>query len=74
MKARAERLAEYLEDGLGWSVYEVVKQCKNGHTTYSETAKFCNECGGKLKNIGKRDKEVIEDLESAIVYALGKKP
>lgn len=70
-KSRAKRLGEFLE-GLGWFVFddEQTATCSNcGHTSFG--GKYCSECGHALKRTKKSNKEVLEQLEDAIKYALG---
>ena len=70
---RARRLAKYLEDHLGWIVYEVHKACPNGHTTWRDDS-FCGVCGKRLVNDKEAHKAIARDIEGAIAYALGEIP
>ena len=72
MTDRARRLAEYLEKELGWQVYDDVKKCNCGETSYGNRKFFCYSCGKKLPKMKPR-RETIEQLEEAIIFALKEK-
>ena len=73
MTKRAERLAKYLEDELGWGVYgQESRYCKNGHVSINRCEKYCTDCGGKLPAFNKKTDPAIAELEQAIKYALKK--
>ena len=69
MTDRAKRMIEYLEDRLGWTVYQNKKTCQEGHIVYG--GKFCNECGSKLKKT--KDTDSVKQVEQALKYALEEK-
>jgi hypothetical protein len=69
MTERAKKLGKYLEEELGWTIYENRHECSKGHINYG--GKFCSECGTKLKII--KDTFADDQLEWAIKHILGKK-
>uniref|UniRef100_A0A6M3JP81 Uncharacterized protein n=1 Tax=viral metagenome TaxID=1070528 RepID=A0A6M3JP81_9ZZZZ len=71
MSKRAERLGRFLEDDLGWYVFEVSYRCKKcGHRS-SFSDNYCAHCGGKMVADREEPKEIVDQLEEAIAYALG---
>lgn len=70
-KIQAKRLAEYMEDKMGWTVFNDERRCqKLGHgTSYN---KFCGECGAATVEEYDRD-VVLEDLMSALEHAFSRK-
>jgi ribosomal protein L32 len=65
MSARAKRLAKYLEEELGWTVYSDTTECPKCHRLVYGT-KFCPDCGTKQGRPTKARKEVEQELEEAI--------
>jgi transcription initiation factor IIE alpha subunit len=70
MRNRAERLAAYLETGLGWEVYNNESSCPKCLMTDFGGAAFCKRCGSKM--VIEKNDEVIKDLMRALDYADGK--
>ena len=66
MSKRAKKLAKYLENVLGWTIYDETMYCpKCGATDYELDDKFCSFCGTKLKK--ERKKQIVEeDIEDAL--------
>lgn len=71
---RAKRLEKYLSETLGWTTFEETKICPNCKNTFYDGSEFCSQCGAKLKNNNDGLKELLEELEDAIQYALEEKP
>ena len=69
MSARARRLAKYLDEVLGWTVYDDVKTCKCGNKEYGREKKFCSKCSAKLPAPSPQE-DTIEQLERALKFAL----
>ena len=72
MSERAMRLAKYLEEELGWTVYDEVKKCTCGNTEYFREKRYCSKCGKNLP-LARPRKDTIEQLERAIEFAIKKK-
>lgn len=73
-ESRAKRLGRYLEQECGWNVFEVYKTCSNCYERfYGEEDAYCSKCGKELDNDSTElNKQVIDQLESAIRYAIRK--
>ena len=72
MTKRAEKLGKYLEEKLGWTVYDTTYECKDcGYELFAVVRNYCPECGGSNIKRNSSKKEVNEQLEEAIKYALG---
>lgn len=74
MSARARRLAKYLEEKLGWEVYDNRRQCEVcGQLTFDRAVPlWCKWCGSKLPGAVYK-KETYVELEEALRYALNEK-
>ena len=69
---RAKRLEKYLNHQLSWETHSETSQCPNCNTFYyNSTYEFCSRCGTKLEEDENSRKEVFDELEAAIAYALG---
>lgn len=65
MSKRAERLARYLEDELGWTVYDPSTECKGcGRIVFGH--KYCPDCGTKQGRATKGRKEQLAEIEAAL--------
>ena len=67
---RAKRLAEYMEDELGWVVFNSYDSylCPSGCSPVS--GNYCRDCGVKLKSNNQYISETYAEIESALKYAL----
>lgn len=73
LKTAAKKLADWLENDLGWTVYNGTKRECNKKTcsyyTHDDDQKFCAYCGLPLKEPAQD--HVLEELEQALKFALG---
>ena len=67
---RAKRLADYLENQLGWETHGEGWQCKNCEQWDYMNSNFCRHCGHRLPKKPTRHEEVFAELEAAISHAL----
>lgn len=70
---RAKRLEGYLNNKLGWETKSVVYHCKApgcGFRAFYQQA-YCSDCGAKMPKKPARDTEVFEQLEAALLFAVG---
>jgi predicted amidophosphoribosyltransferase len=72
-KKNGKRLAQYLENELGWEVVSSVESicpaCAKPAGSF-RNAVFCDACGTKLVKSRNETDEVYQDLASAIRYAM----
>jgi len=68
-KPRAQILAEYLENELGWTVYERKKSCPDcGRRVFDNDNLdvYCGRCGGYLEYAIERQLDTEFELEIAL--------